>query len=70
MSTRTATTSADLLLLTISVGKASTAMRIRIVGAGAMGRGIAQWAASAGHTVELGDVRAAAVKDAVEFVVS
>ncbi|MFI1843628.1 3-hydroxyacyl-CoA dehydrogenase [Streptomyces microflavus] len=45
-------------------------MRIRIVGAGAMGRGIAQWAASAGHTVELGDVRAEAVKDAVEFVVS
>ncbi|MBT2426100.1 3-hydroxyacyl-CoA dehydrogenase [Streptomyces sp. ISL-112] len=45
-------------------------MRIRIVGAGAMGRGIAQWAASAGHTVELGDVRAEAVTDAVEFVVS
>ncbi|MGW8485752.1 3-hydroxyacyl-CoA dehydrogenase [Streptomyces sp. NPDC055886] len=45
-------------------------MRIRIVGAGAMGRGIAQWAASAGHTVELGDVRADAVKDAVEFVAS
>ncbi|MEB8342452.1 3-hydroxyacyl-CoA dehydrogenase [Streptomyces endophyticus] len=45
-------------------------MRIRIVGAGAMGRGIAQWAASAGHTVELGDVRAEAVRDAVAFVES
>lgn len=43
-------------------------MRIRIVGAGAMGRGIAQWAASAGHTVELGDVRAEAVREAVDFV--
>ncbi|MGP3637476.1 3-hydroxyacyl-CoA dehydrogenase NAD-binding domain-containing protein, partial [Streptomyces sp. 24-1644] len=43
-------------------------MRIRIVGAGAMGRGIAQWAATAGHTVELCDVRAEAVKDALEFV--
>lgn len=45
-------------------------MRIRIVGAGAMGRGIAQWAASAGHTVELGDVRAEAVTAAREFVAS
>ncbi|MFD7071708.1 3-hydroxyacyl-CoA dehydrogenase [Streptomyces sp. NPDC059913] len=43
-------------------------MRIRIVGAGAMGRGIAQWAATAGHTVELGDVRAEAVTAAVDFV--
>ncbi|MGP3770329.1 3-hydroxyacyl-CoA dehydrogenase [Streptomyces sp. SDT5-1] len=43
-------------------------MRIRIVGAGAMGRGIAQWAASAGHTVELGDVRTEAVREAVDFV--
>ncbi|MER5437012.1 3-hydroxyacyl-CoA dehydrogenase [Streptomyces sp. NPDC002790] len=43
-------------------------MRIRIVGAGAMGRGIAQWAASGGHTVELGDVRAEAVREAVDFV--
>ncbi|WP_326680367.1 3-hydroxyacyl-CoA dehydrogenase [Streptomyces sp. NBC_01237] len=45
-------------------------MRIRIVGAGAMGRGIAQWAASAGHTVELSDVRAQAVTDALDFVTS
>ncbi|MGY3678905.1 3-hydroxyacyl-CoA dehydrogenase [Streptomyces sp. TE33382] len=45
-------------------------MRIRIVGAGAMGRGIAQWAASAGHTVELGDVRAEAVTEALDFVAS
>ncbi|WLQ37017.1 3-hydroxyacyl-CoA dehydrogenase [Streptomyces castrisilvae] len=43
-------------------------MRIRIVGAGAMGRGIAQWAAAAGHTVELCDVRTEAVTDAVAFV--
>jgi 3-hydroxybutyryl-CoA dehydrogenase len=43
-------------------------MRIRIVGAGAMGRGIAQWAASAGHTVELCDVRQEAVTAAVDFV--
>ncbi|MEU1484673.1 3-hydroxyacyl-CoA dehydrogenase [Streptomyces sp. NPDC005752] len=43
-------------------------MRIRIVGAGAMGRGIAQWAAVAGHTVELCDVRTEAVTAAVDFV--
>lgn len=43
-------------------------MRIRIVGAGAMGRGIAQWAAVAGHTVELADVRQEAVGEAVVFV--
>ncbi|MFF8986993.1 3-hydroxyacyl-CoA dehydrogenase [Streptomyces globisporus] len=45
-------------------------MRIRIVGAGAMGRGIAQWAASAGHSVELGDVRPEAVKEALDFIAS
>ncbi|OKK21474.1 3-hydroxyacyl-CoA dehydrogenase [Streptomyces sp. CB02488] len=43
-------------------------MRIRIVGAGAMGRGIAQWAAVAGHTVELCDVRTEAVTEAAHFV--
>ncbi|MFB7847278.1 3-hydroxyacyl-CoA dehydrogenase [Streptomyces sp. NPDC002466] len=43
-------------------------MRIRIVGAGAMGRGIAQWAATAGHTVELCDVRPQAVTEALDFV--
>ncbi|MCM2410950.1 3-hydroxyacyl-CoA dehydrogenase [Streptomyces sp. RKAG290] len=43
-------------------------MRIRIVGAGAMGRGIAQWAAVAGHTVELCDVRTEAVTEATGFV--
>lgn len=48
--------------------RTATAMRIRIVGAGAMGRGIAQWAATAGHTVELCDVRAEAVTAAVDFV--
>ncbi|WP_327178789.1 3-hydroxyacyl-CoA dehydrogenase [Streptomyces sp. NBC_01335] len=43
-------------------------MRIRIVGAGAMGRGIAQWAAAGGHTVELADVRPEAVADALGHV--
>ncbi|WP_371613022.1 3-hydroxyacyl-CoA dehydrogenase [Streptomyces clavifer] len=43
-------------------------MRIRIVGAGAMGRGIAQWAVTGGHTVELCDVRPEAVTAAVGFV--
>ncbi|HET6636100.1 MAG TPA: 3-hydroxyacyl-CoA dehydrogenase [Streptomyces sp.] len=43
-------------------------MHIRIIGAGVMGRGIAQWAAVAGHTVELGDVRREAVDEAVAFV--
>jgi len=43
-------------------------MRIRVVGAGTMGRGIAQWAVTAGHTVELADARTEAVADAVAFV--
>ncbi|MGA4541894.1 3-hydroxyacyl-CoA dehydrogenase [Uniformispora flossi] len=43
-------------------------MHIRIVGAGVMGRGIAQWAATAGHTVEIGDMRRESVGEAVEFV--
>ncbi|UNZ16460.1 3-hydroxyacyl-CoA dehydrogenase [Streptomyces sp. 891-h] len=43
-------------------------MRIRVVGAGTMGRGIAQWAVTAGHTVELADARPEAVADAVAFV--
>ncbi|SCK37285.1 3-hydroxyacyl-CoA dehydrogenase [Streptomyces sp. WMMB 322] len=43
-------------------------MRIRIVGTGVMGRGIAQWAATAGHTVELADVREESVTEAVAFV--
>jgi len=43
-------------------------MRIRIVGTGVMGRGIAQWAATAGHTVELADARPESVGEAVEFV--
>ncbi|MEV0343487.1 3-hydroxyacyl-CoA dehydrogenase [Nocardia sp. NPDC050713] len=42
--------------------------RIRIVGAGAMGRGIAQVAATAGYRVELTDADAAAVPSALEFV--
>ena len=41
---------------------------IRVIGAGAMGRGIAQFAAAGGVTVELADVRPAAVRDAVEYV--
>jgi len=43
-------------------------VRIRIIGAGAMGRGIAQWAATAGHDVELCDVRPEAVDDALAFI--
>ncbi|OEV28983.1 3-hydroxyacyl-CoA dehydrogenase, partial [Streptomyces nanshensis] len=43
-------------------------MRIRIVGTGVMGRGIAQWAATAGHTVELADAREESVTEAVAFV--
>jgi len=43
-------------------------MRIRIVGAGVMGRGIAQWAVTAGHTVELADARRESVDDAVLFI--
>lgn len=43
-------------------------MRIRVVGAGTMGRGIAQWAVTAGHTVELADARPEAVAEAVSFV--
>ena len=43
-------------------------MQIRVIGAGVMGRGIAQWAVVAGHTVELADVRQESVEDAVRFV--
>ncbi|NLU73075.1 3-hydroxyacyl-CoA dehydrogenase [Streptomyces sp. HNM0575] len=43
-------------------------MRIRIVGTGVMGRGVAQWAATAGHTVELADAREESVAEAVGFV--
>lgn len=39
-------------------------MRIRVIGAGVMGRGIAQWAITAGHDVELADVSADAVATA------
>ncbi|MEU8802451.1 3-hydroxyacyl-CoA dehydrogenase [Spirillospora sp. NPDC048819] len=41
---------------------------IRVIGAGAMGRGIAQFAAAGGLTVELADVRAEAVADAIEYI--
>ncbi|RSN68571.1 3-hydroxyacyl-CoA dehydrogenase [Actinomadura sp. WAC 06369] len=41
---------------------------LRVIGAGAMGRGIAQLAAAGGVTVELADVRPEAVRDAVEHV--
>ncbi|HEY5854968.1 MAG TPA: 3-hydroxyacyl-CoA dehydrogenase [Aldersonia sp.] len=41
---------------------------IRIIGAGAMGRGIAQTAIAAGITVELTDTSEQAVTDAVDFV--
>ncbi|MET7761187.1 3-hydroxyacyl-CoA dehydrogenase NAD-binding domain-containing protein [Streptomyces sp. NPDC005393] len=43
-------------------------MRIRIIGAGVMGRGIAQWAATAGHDVELCDARPESVDDALAFI--
>ncbi|MFC3454845.1 3-hydroxyacyl-CoA dehydrogenase [Amycolatopsis speibonae] len=43
-------------------------MRIRVIGTGVMGRGIAQWAATAGHTVELADARREAVGEAVDFI--
>ncbi|PXY30230.1 3-hydroxyacyl-CoA dehydrogenase [Prauserella endophytica] len=43
-------------------------MRIRIIGTGVMGRGIAQWAATAGHTVELADARQESVGEAITFV--
>jgi 3-hydroxybutyryl-CoA dehydrogenase len=41
---------------------------IGVVGAGAMGRGIAQWAATAGHRVILHDARDGAVAEARGFV--
>ncbi|QXJ22807.1 3-hydroxyacyl-CoA dehydrogenase [Actinomadura graeca] len=40
---------------------------VRVIGAGAMGRGIAQWAAAGGLTVELADVRPEAVAEAVDY---
>ncbi|KAA9166410.1 3-hydroxyacyl-CoA dehydrogenase [Amycolatopsis acidicola] len=43
-------------------------MRMRMIGTGVMGRGIAQWAATAGHTVELADARQESVGEAVEFI--
>lgn len=39
-------------------------MRVRVIGAGVMGRGIAQWAITAGHEVELADISAEAVSAA------
>ncbi|MFC9841618.1 3-hydroxyacyl-CoA dehydrogenase NAD-binding domain-containing protein, partial [Rhodococcus sp. NPDC127530] len=42
--------------------------RIRVVGAGAMGRGIAQVAAVAGISVEITDVSDEAVTTALDFV--
>ncbi|MGI5205323.1 3-hydroxyacyl-CoA dehydrogenase [Spirillospora sp. CA-108201] len=46
-------------------GRATT---IRVIGAGAMGRGIAQVAAAGGLTVELADIRTRAVMEAAEYV--
>lgn len=43
-------------------------MYIRIIGAGVMGRGIAQWAAVAGNTVELADARPESVREACAFI--
>ena len=42
--------------------------KVRVVGAGAMGRGIAQTAAAAGFTVQISDVSVDAVRSAVEFI--
>ncbi|GAA0279538.1 3-hydroxyacyl-CoA dehydrogenase [Actinomadura nitritigenes] len=47
---------------------AERAATIRVIGTGAMGRGIAQLAAAGGLTVELADIRFEAVKSAVEHV--
>ncbi|GAA4338974.1 hypothetical protein GCM10023178_52290 [Actinomadura luteofluorescens] len=46
-------------------GRATT---IRVIGTGAMGRGIAQLAAAGGLTVELADIRTRAVMEAAEYV--
>ena len=43
-------------------------MHIRVIGTGVMGRGIAQWAAVAGHTVELADARPESVDEACAFI--
>lgn len=43
-------------------------MQIRIIGAGVMGRGIAQWAATAGHVVELADLQPESIVDALRFI--
>ena len=41
--------------------------RIGVIGAGAMGRGIAQLFASSGQQVQLFDTRAEAIEDALQF---
>ena len=43
-------------------------MTIRVIGSGAMGRGIAQLAAAGGLTVELADIRMEAVVGAAEYI--
>ena len=45
-------------------------LKVGIIGAGVMGRGIAQIAASAGVQVVLYDVNAAATAEAMDFVIS
>ncbi|HEU5025790.1 MAG TPA: 3-hydroxyacyl-CoA dehydrogenase [Spirillospora sp.] len=49
-------------------GWAGRAATVRVIGTGAMGRGIAQLAAAGGLTVELADIRFEAVKSAAEHV--
>ena len=49
-------------------GWAGKVGRIRVIGTGVMGRGIAQLAATGGVTVELADVQPEAVAKAVEFI--
>jgi 3-hydroxybutyryl-CoA dehydrogenase len=47
---------------------AERAGTIRVIGTGVMGRGIAQLAAAGGLTVELADVNAAAVREAIDHI--
>ncbi|NED58066.1 hypothetical protein G3I24_45145, partial [Micromonospora aurantiaca] len=47
---------------------ARRATTIRVIGTGAMGRGIAQLAAAGGLTVELADLRMEAVVSATEYI--
>lgn len=47
---------------------AERAGKVRVIGTGVMGRGIAQWAAAGGLTVEMADLNPRAVDDAVAHI--